>query len=105
MLRQAKEQVIMSEAGEKIAYKGFLPRIDIQADGTLNLRELGAWNGDGPGFINMGTADNPDMSYIPGVYRNHTYSELAVVSQPLYTGGPLQAHTSMATAYNQMSQL
>ena len=54
---------------------------------------------------NMCTADNPDMSYIPGVYRNHTYSALAVVSQPLYTGGALQAQKAMAKADNKMAQL
>ena len=73
ILKQQKLKTIASAEARKIAHTGFLPKIDINADGTLNMSDLKAWN-------------EP-----LGEYRNHTYQGVFVVSQPLYTGGALNA--------------
>ena len=69
-----------SMEGRKIAFTGFLPQVDITGEGTLNLKEMDAW--DGPA----------------GQYRNHTYQGVFVVAQPLYTGGALRAQNKIAQA-------
>ena len=53
VLRQSKENTVATRAAEKASFKGFLPRIDLNGDATLNLRELNAWSGSGPGIINV----------------------------------------------------
>lgn len=87
ILKQQQLNTIASREGRKIAFTGFLPQIDLTAEGTLNLKELDAW--DGPA----------------GEYRNHTYQGLFVVAQPLYTGGALQAQHRIAEADEQLSKL
>lgn len=87
LLKQQKLRTLASEEERKIAHTGFLPRIDINADGTLNLSDLDAWN-------------EP-----LGEYRNHTYQGVFVVSQPLYTGGALNAQQKIAQADERLSQL
>ena len=73
ILKQQKLKTLASSEARKIAHTGFLPKIDVNADGTLNMSDLSAWN-------------EP-----VGEYRNHTYQGVFVVSQPLYTGGALNA--------------
>lgn len=87
VLKQQHLQTIASTEGRKIAFTGFLPQIDLSGEGTLNLKELKAWNGE------------------PGEYRNHTYQGVFVVAQPLYTGGALQAQNRIAKADEQLSRL
>lgn len=87
VLKQQKLRTLASAEERKIAHTGFLPRIDINADGTLNLSDLDAWN-------------EP-----LGEYRNHTYQGVFVVSQPLYTGGALNAQQKIAQADERLSQL
>lgn len=87
VLKQQKLRTMASVETRKIAHTGFLPRIDINADGTLNMSDLDAWN-------------EP-----LGEYRNHTYQGVFVVSQPLYTGGALQAQHQIAKADEQLQQL
>ena len=67
ILKQQKLKTMASAEARKIAHTGFLPKIDVNADGTLNMSDLKAWN-------------EP-----LGEYRNHTYQGVFVVSQPLYT--------------------
>ena len=55
VLKQQKLKSMASTEGRKIAFTGFLPQIDITGEGTLNLKEMDAWNGPA------------------GQYRNHTY--------------------------------
>ena len=76
-----------SAEARKIAHTGFLPKIDVNADGTLNMSDLKAWN-------------EP-----LGEYRNHTYQGVFVVSQPLYTGGALNAQHKIAKADEKLNQL
>lgn len=76
-----------STEARKIAHTGFLPKIDINADGTLNMSDLNAWN-------------EP-----VGEYRNHTYQGVFIVSQPLYTGGALNAQHKIAKADERLNQL
>lgn len=76
-----------SSEARKIAHTGFLPKIDVNADGTLNMSDLSAWN-------------EP-----VGEYRNHTYQGVFVVSQPLYTGGALNAQHQIAKADEKLNQL
>lgn len=87
VLKQQKLRTLASAESRKIAHIGFLPRIDINADGTLNMSALDAWN-------------EP-----LGEYRNHTYQGVFVVSQPLYAGGALNAQHKIAQADERLSQL
>lgn len=87
VLKQQKLRTMASTEERKIAHTGFLPHIDINADGTLNMSDLNAWN-------------EP-----LGEYRNHTYQGVFVVSQPLYTGGALNAQQKIAKADEKLSLL
>ena len=80
ILKQQKLKTMASTEARKIAHTGFLPKIDVNADGTLNMSDLNAWN-------------EP-----VGEYRNHTYQGVFIVSQPLYTGGALNAQHKIAKA-------
>ena len=79
ILKQQKLKTMASAEARKIAHTGFLPKIDVNADGTLNMSDLKAWN-------------EP-----LGEYRNHTY--------PLYTGGALNAQHKIAKADEKLNQL
>ena len=68
ILKQQKLKTMASTEARKIAHTGFLPKIDVNADGTLNMSDLNAWN-------------EP-----VGEYRNHTYQGVFVVSQPSVHG-------------------
>lgn len=87
VLKQQKLRTMASTEERKITHTGFLPHIDINADGTLNISDLNAWN-------------EP-----LGEYRNHTYQGVFVVSQPLYTGGALNAQQKIAKADEKLSLL
>ena len=87
ILKQQKLKTMASTEARKIAPTGFLPKIDINADGTLNMSDLNAWN-------------EP-----VGEYRNHTYQGVFIVSQPLYTGGALNAQHKIAKAGERLNQL
>ena len=45
ILKQQKLKTMASAEARKIAHTGFLPKIDVNADGTLNMSDLKAWNG------------------------------------------------------------
>lgn len=87
VLKQQKLKTMASMEARKIAFTGYLPQIDLSAEGTLNLAELNAWTG-------------PE-----GQYRNNTYQGIVVVGQPLYTGGALQAQNRIAKADEQLNKL
>lgn len=87
LLKQQKLKTLASTEARRIAHTGFLPQMDIQADGTLNLSELDAWNGPA------------------GEYRNHTYQGVFVVTQPLYAGGSLNAQHKIAQADERLNRL
>ena len=87
ILKQQKLKTMASTEARKIAHTGFLPKIDVNADGTLNMSDLSAWN-------------EP-----LGEYRNHTYQGVFIVSQPLYTGGALNAQHKIAKADEKLNQL
>ena len=87
ILKQQKLKTLASTEARKIAHTGFLPQIDVNADGTLNMSDLSAWN-------------EP-----LGEYRNHTYQGVFVVSQPLYTGGALNARHKIAKADEKLNRL
>lgn len=87
LLKQQKLKTMASSETRKIAHTGFLPKIDISADGTLNMSDLSAWN-------------EP-----LGEYRNHTYQGVFIVSQPIYTGGTLNAQHKIAKADEKLDQL
>lgn len=86
-LKMAREQTVASVAGKKIAFKGYLPKLDFTANATLDLKEPTAWDG------------------AEGEYRNHTYTGQLTLSQPLYTGGALNAQNKIAQADLELSQL
>ena len=44
ILKQQKLKTMASTEARKIAHTGFLPKIDVNADGTLNMSDLNAWN-------------------------------------------------------------
>lgn len=87
VLKKAKEQTLVAAAGKKIAYKGYLPKLDFNANATLDLKEPTAWDG------------------AEGEYRNHTYTGQLTLSQPLYAGGALKAQNKIAQADLELSQL
>ena len=87
ILKQQQLKSVASMEGRKIAFTGFLPQVYITGEGTLNLKEMDAW--DGPA----------------GQYRNHTYQGVFVVAQPLYTGGALRAQNKIAQADEKLDRL
>lgn len=87
VLKQQHLKSVASMEGSKIAFTGFLPQVDINGEGTLNLKEMDAW--DGPA----------------GQYRNHTYQGVFVVAQPIYAGGALQAQNKIARADEKLDRL
>ena len=87
VLKQQRLKTMASTEARKIANTGFLPQIDITAEGTANLNHLDKWNSP------------------KGEYRPYTYQALATLAQPLYTGGSLIAQKRMAQADEELSQL
>lgn len=87
VLKQQHLQTIATTEARRIASTGFLPQIDITAEGTANLNHLDQWN-------------SPQ-----GDYRPYTYQALATLSQPLYTGGSLVARKRIAQADEALSRL
>lgn len=87
VLKQQKLQTLASREARKIANTGFLPQIDITADGSANLNYLDDWKSP------------------VGEYRPYTYQGLAVVSQPLYIGGALIAQKRIAQDEEQLDKL
>ncbi len=73
-LKQAKENVISAESKRKADRTGFLPRIDVLANGSLDLTDLSPIN---PG--------------VPGVYHPYTYFAGGVLTQNIWAGGSDQA--------------
>ena len=84
---EAYSQVLKQQRLKTMANTGFLPQIDITAEGTANLNHLDKWNSP------------------KGEYRPYTYQALATLAQPLYTGGSLIAQKRMAQADEELSQL
>ena len=87
LLKQQRLKTAASTEARKIAQTGFLPKIDITAEGTANLSHLDAWNSPA------------------GQYRPYTYQALATLGQPLYTGGSLIAQKRIAKADEELDKL
>jgi len=87
VLKQQQLTTMASADARRVAYTGFLPKVDLNIEGTLDMNNLESWNG-------------PE-----GEYRNHTYQGIFVVAQPLYTGGILRARHQIAKADEQLSRL
>jgi len=87
ILKQQRLKTTAATEARRIAATGFLPSIDITAEGTANLNHLDQWNSE------------------KGNYRPYTYQALATLAQPLYTGGSLIAQKRMAQADEELSQL
>ena len=87
LLKQQRLKATASTEARKIAQTGFLPKIDITAEGTANLSHLDAWNSPA------------------GQYRPYTYQALATLGQPLYTGGSLMARKKIAKADEELDNL
>lgn len=43
VLKQQHLKSVASTDARKIAFTGFLPKVDISAEGTLNLKEMDSW--------------------------------------------------------------
>lgn len=87
LLKQQQLKTLASTEARKIANTGFLPQIDITAEGTANLNHLDQWNSE------------------KGEYRPYTYQALATLTQPLYTGGSLIAQKKIAQADEELDKL
>lgn len=87
LLKQQQLKTLASTEARKIANTGFLPQIDVIAEGTANLNHLNQWNSE------------------KGEYRPYTYQALATLTQPLYTGGSLMAQKKMAQADEELDKL
>ncbi len=86
-LQQSYLDTDAMRAAKSIAKKGRLPRIDINADGTINLRDLNSWGGSYP------------------TYRTYTYGAVATAVQPIYAGGSLNARQKIAEYDEMLSRL
>ena len=87
VLKQQHLKTFASTQARKIATTGFLPTIDITADGTANLNHLDQWHSP------------------TGDYRPYTYQALATLTQPLYTGGSLIAQKKLTQADEELDKL
>ena len=87
LLKQQRLKTAASTEARKIAQTGFLPKIDITAEGTANLNRLDDWKSPA------------------GQYRPYTYQALATLGQPLYTGGSLIAQKKIAKADEELDRL
>lgn len=87
VLKQQRLKSMASTENRKIAMTGFLPQIDITAEGTANLNHLDMWHSE------------------KGQYRPYTYQALATLGQPLYMGGSLLAQRDIARADEQLDKL
>lgn len=105
VLKQAQQRTLAGQASLSLAKKGFLPRLDLNAQGTINLNQWGDWTGAGPGMINVGQSGITDLSYFPGTYRCYTYQGMLTAAQPIYAGGGLSAQKKMAEADHQLNLL
>lgn len=81
--KQSEEQIQAAEAGSKIALKGYLPKLDLGADASLNLKDIDKWED----------------------HFNHTYGADLTLSQPLYTGGALKAQERIAQREVELNEL
>ena len=72
ILKQQKLKTLASSEARKIAHTGFLPKIDVNADGTLNMSDLSAWNEP------VGEYRNHTREYL----SYHSHSTQAVRSMP-----------------------
>ena len=73
ILKQQKLKTLASSEARKIAHTGFLPKIDVNADGTLNMSDLSAWNEPVGEYPTIPTREY--LSY-------HSHSTQAVRSMP-----------------------
>lgn len=105
VLKQAQQRTLAGQASLSLAKKGFLPRLDLNAEGTINLNQWGNWTGTGPGMINVGQPGVTDLSYSPGTYRCYTYQAMLTAAQPIYAGGGLSAQKKMAEADHRLNLL
>lgn len=87
VLKQQRLKSMASTENRKIAMTGFLPQIDITAEGTANLNHLDMWHSE------------------KGQYRPYTYQALATLGQPLYMGGSLLAQKDIAKADERLDKL
>lgn len=87
VLKQQKLKTMASSEALKVAKTGFLPSVELQGDGTINLKELDAFSGPA------------------GQYRTYTYKGMFVVGQPLYNGGALNAQKNISKADLQLNEL
>lgn len=87
VLKQQHLKTFASTQARKIATTGFLPKIDITAEGTANLNHLDQWHSP------------------TGDYRPYTYQALATLTQPLYTGGSLIAQKKLTQADEELDKL
>lgn len=72
VLKQAKEQVLSATAKRKASFTGFLPKIDLAAQGSIDLTNLDLW-------------DSPMGSYHP-----YNYFAGGVLTQSVWAGGAVQ---------------
>ena len=87
VLKQQKLQAVGSREARKVAHTGYLPQIDIAGNGTLNLRNPDIWSGP------------------VGQVRSYTFQAQAVVTQPLYAGGSINAKYKVAKDNEKLDQL
>lgn len=105
VLKQAQQKTVAGRASLSLAKKGFLPKLDLNAQGSINLNKWGDWSGTGPGIVNVGQNGASDLSYFPGTYRCYTYQGVLTAAQPIYVGGGLSAQKKIAEADNQLNLL
>lgn len=87
VLKQQKLQAVGSREARKVAHTGYLPQVDIAGNGTLNLRNPDIWSGP------------------VGQVRSYTFQAQAVVTQPLYAGGSINAKYKVAKDNEKLDQL
>lgn len=53
VLKQQHLKSMASTDARKIAFTGFLPKVDISAEGTLNLKEMDSWDGPAGQYLSL----------------------------------------------------
>ncbi|MBE6287424.1 MAG: TolC family protein [Mediterranea massiliensis] len=87
MLKQQQLRYVAAKESRYIAHTGFLPRLDIELGGTVNLNHLSQWNSP------------------KGSYRPYTYQALLTLTQTVYSGGGLSAQKEVAKANEELQRM
>lgn len=85
-LKQAKENVLSATAKRNVSRTGLLPRLDLAANGAIDLTNLDLWNGP------------------KGTYHPYNYFAGGVLTQSIWSGGGVQSQYKSDKLQEQISK-